>query len=114
MSDPVAKASVQELKDVLDLTIALLLSGEKALDDGKLSVKDLLLLVDVLPKVAPAVAGVSKVPAELADLSAEEGAELVAHVMASLVLDSEKAKVVVEKSLKVAVAVVELVKAIKA
>ena len=56
----------------------------------------------------------SKVPVELKDMDAVEGAELVAAVGAQLALDSAKAQAVVEKSLKLCLALGDLVVAIKA
>jgi hypothetical protein len=108
-----SKLGIEEVKQVLDLALAGVSVGASAMKDGHLGVEDLGYLMQLVPVVGPAVAGASKVPAELADLSEEEAAEVVAYVMAKLAIDNAKAVLVIEKALKTAVSVYELAKAIK-
>jgi hypothetical protein len=105
------------IKDTIELIDGLLTSLEViagAAKDGKIGVEDLPLLLKLVPVVGPAVDGVGNIPAELADLSAEEGAELISHVMAKLAIESEKARSVIEKALKALIAIQQLVQAVKA
>lgn len=104
----------KELKELVDLALTGVEVGVKASADGKVDVQDLGLLLTLVPTVGPAIDGIGEIPGELADLSTEEAAELVAHVMAKLAVDDAKAREVIEKALKAAAAVYALVKAIKA
>lgn len=104
----------KELKELLDLALAGVEVGVKISADKKVDITDLGHLLILVPKVEPAFAGVGEVPSELADLSTEEAAEVVTHVMAKLMIEDAKAKLVVEKALKALVANYELVKAVKA
>lgn len=106
------KLGTKELKDVLALALAMVKVGRGALADGKVGLEDLAGLLQVLPKVQGAIEGLTEVPAELKDLDGAEAAELAAFVMAELSVDDAKAKEVVEASLKAAVAVYGVVKAI--
>ncbi len=108
-----AKVGVESLKAVVDLGLALVEAGVKISADGKVSVEDIGAVLAVIPAIPPVVALAPALPAEAADLDPEEGAELVVHVMAKLAIDDAKARAVIAASLKVVVAVVELVKAIK-
>lgn len=108
------KMGIQETKDCIDLGLAMIECAVQAKKDGKIGVEDAALLLQVIPKVGPAIEGASKVPSELADLESSEAAELVAHVMGKLAIDDAKAKEVIEKSLKAAVSIYDLVKAVKA
>lgn len=105
--------SVKELKECLDLVLAGLEIGVKASADGKVDAQDLGHLLMLVPTIGPAMEGIGEIPAELADLSEAEAAELIAHVMAKLAVEDEKARLVIGKGLKVLVAGYDLVKAIK-
>lgn len=107
------KKSVKELQEMLDLALMGVEVGVKASADGKVDLSDLALLIPLVGAVSPAIDGVGEIPGELADLSAEEAGELVAHVMAKLAVEDAHAREVAEKGLKAAVAVYELVKAVK-
>lgn len=109
-----SKVGVENLKAVVDLGLACVEAGVKISADGKVSVDDIGAVLAVIPAVPPAISAAKNVPGELGDLDGEEAAELVAHVMGKLAVNDEKAKKIVGASLKVGVAVVELVVAIKA
>lgn len=109
-----AKVGIENLKAVVDLGLAVVEAGVKISADGKVDAQDLGAVVAVIPAIPPAIAAGGQIPAELSDLDSEEAAELAAHVMAKLAVDDAKARAVIEASLKVAVAVVGLVKAVKA
>jgi hypothetical protein len=101
----------KNLVEVVDLGLGILdVAVQAKKNDGKYGPEDLALVLQLLPLVSPAVADISEVPAELADLSAEEAADLVAHIMAKFAVDDAKAKAILEKSLKAAYAVYALVK----
>jgi hypothetical protein len=108
------KKGVKELKEMIDLALAGVDVGIKASADGKVDVQDLSLLLSLIPLAGPAIDGVGEIPAELSDLSADEAAEVVAHIMAKLSLGNGKAIRVAEKALKAALAVYMLVQEVKA
>src|SRR5690606_14394263 len=86
----------KELKELLDLILKGVEVGVLASKDGKVDAQDLGLLLTLVPHIQPAVDGVGMIPAELGDLSAEEAAEVIAHVMARLSVDNAKAVAIVE------------------
>lgn len=108
--------SIKELKELVDFALDLTQLGLDVAKDKKVDMADLGLLLSNMPKlIAGGIAGfenVDQLPHELKDLSVEEAAELVAHVMAKLSIEDAKAKLVLEKSLKTLAGVYELVKAI--
>lgn len=106
------KVGVAQTKEVLDLVLGLVKAGQDSLKDGKIGLEDLTNLLQVLPKVIPAIEGVSLLDDEFKDLSVEEGAELIAYVAAKLAIENEKAKEVAVKALQSALSVLALVKAI--
>lgn len=108
------KVGIKETKEVCDLVVDIakvILEAKK--NDGKFSIEDIGLLLKLIPSLSPAFADMNKIPAELKDLSAEEGIELISHVATRLGLEEGKAKNIVEASLKTLVSVYALVVAIK-
>jgi hypothetical protein len=109
---------VKEMKEVVDAVLDCVDLGKAVAADGKVDLGDLDDLLKALPglvgSVSAAVKDASQIVPEAKDLSAEELAELGAHVMARLAVANEKAVKVVEASLKVAASVLGLVKAIQA
>lgn len=108
------KEGIKELKDVVALAVGLANAGLKVGADKKIGLDDVTHLFAVIPLVAPAVDGITKLPAEVLDLSAPEAAEVVAQVAASLALDDEKAKQVVLAAVELAAAAKHLVTAVVA
>jgi hypothetical protein len=79
--------SVKETTEVLAALELILVSGKKILADGKVSILDLPVAMDLLGKlsqVTVAIEGAEQIPAEIKDLSVEETQELVAKVFAVL------------------------------
>lgn len=107
------KQGIKELKEMVDLVIGLANAGVKIGKDKKVDVTDLSHLLGLIPLIQPAFDGVTKLPAEVMDLSGAEGAELIAHVGASLSVDSERAKAIITASVKLAMDIKVLVDAIK-
>lgn len=108
------KLGIKELKELLDLPLSVVSVINQAKADGKIDIMDLGLLLQLVPKLGPALADDDKIPSELADLDAEEAAELVALIVADLSVSDEKAKQVIDASFKMLVAAFNLVKAVKA
>jgi hypothetical protein len=77
--------------------------------DGKLSFEDMTHVLKLIPLVGPAVSDLGEIPGELKDIDADELAELIGVVSGKLALTDDKAKLVVEKALKVLACVGELV-----
>lgn len=104
---------IQGTKSVVHLAIMLVMTVEKAKADGKIDVSDIGLLFNLIPAIGPGVEGAKAFPKEMSDLSADEVAELSAFVMSELTIDDAKAKLVIEKALKLVGSSVELIAAIK-
>lgn len=113
MEGSAAKVGVEHLKAVVDLVLAGVEAGVAVAADGKLDAQDIAKLLPVVIAVPPAIAAIGYLPSEVSDLDEAEAAELVAHVMGKLAVDDAKARLVIGASLKVAVASVALVLAIK-
>ena len=105
---------IEASKKVIDLGLQLVKSGLKVAEDGQIGLSDIQELVPVIMSIAANASAIGQVGAEVADYTAEEVLELGAHVAAKLALPNEKAQQVAMAALKVGVAGVELVKAIKA
>lgn len=104
---------VKNLKEVIDLALTGVEVVVKAKQDGKLDAADLGLLIQLVPAVGPAIDGIGEIPAELKDLDSAEAQELVAHVMAKLVIDDPKAVAIINASLKLVVGGLDLYKALQ-
>lgn len=109
------KMGIEELKQVVGAVVDVVDLGVAVGKDG-IGKEDVVTLFAAMPKlissIGAGIEGAGKIPAELQDLSVEEAAELAAFVIAKLAVDDAKAKLIVEKSLKVAVAGFDLAKAI--
>ncbi len=115
------KVGIENLKVVADFGMACIEAGVEIGADGKITLQDVKPVLGLIPSVPALIAAVPKMPAEVADVDAEEGAELVAHIMGKLAVDDAKAREVIGISLKIAVKlaevaplVVALVKVVKA
>ena len=110
------KMGIKETKEVIDAVLGVVKLGQEVLADGKINSQDLSIVLAHAPSLAQsihaAVDGIDKVLPELKDLDGSEAAELATHVMAKLSIDNAKAMLIAEKSLKTAIAVLELGKAI--
>lgn len=104
---------IKEVKEAIDFGIAITHACIAIAADKKVDFQDAAQIVALMPAVGPGLDGIGEIPAELADLSAPEAAEIVAHVAAKLTIDNEKAKVVAVAAVKAALANYELFKAIK-
>lgn len=105
---------ISGLKNVVVLVSDIIEAGVEVAKDGKIGLDDAAVLVKLLPKIGPAIAGAGDIPAELEDLSSEEVVELAAAVAGELSVESEKAKQIIAASFKVLAALVELKAAIAA
>lgn len=106
--------SIKNLKEA----VALVLAGAKVVGaaraDGAINVADAGLLLNLIPVMGPAIEDIGQVPAELADLSAEEAAELCTFIMASQAVESEKAKALIQGAFRVLAGAVQIIGAFKA
>lgn len=105
---------IDSIKAVLLLMFGLQKAYKDAMADGKIDLADLPVIMGLLPQIEGMASHFNDVIPELKDLSAEEGADLVAFAMAHLAITDAHASDVVDKSLKLALAALELAKAIKA
>ena len=104
------KKGIKNVKELMILGLQLGVVGKLAMEDGKLSVGDLGLVVQVFPHVVPAFKDLGEVPAELADLDADESTELLVEAARQLpyITDNKRLMNIVVKSIKVALSIGEL------
>jgi hypothetical protein len=104
----------QNIKEMVSLIASGVKLGIKIADDKKVSIDDMPLLFILMQKIPAAVSDVNQIPAEFADLDPAEAVDLVAYTMSELALPEDKAKQIVQHSLKVLLEVYGLVGAIRA
>lgn len=104
---------IENTKKVLHLAIAIVNTIDKAKADGKIDMADMGLLFTLIPAVQPGISGVSAFPKEMVDLSVAEVTELSAFIVTELSIDDAKAKLVIEKALKLVASAIDLIGAIK-
>ena len=110
----VAPVGTKEVKDVLDLALAVGTVIKQVMADGKVGLDDVSAFLTLIPAIGPAVEKIDQLSAEFKDLTEAEALDLVAHVMAKLAVDDAKARGIIQASLNVAAASVGLVRAIVA
>jgi hypothetical protein len=93
---------LKETKEVLDFISAGVAAGVAIGADGKVDVQDLGQLLTVIPSVGPAFDSIALVPKEVGELDDADALELIAYVGAKLVLPGDKAKIVLNHSLRMA------------
>lgn len=105
---------IKELKEAVDLVVAGIKAVQTAQSDGSINLSDAGLVLTLIPKIGPAIENIGAVPGEIADLSAEEVAELSASIMASQAVDGEKAKALIEGGFQIIGGAVKIIGALKA
>lgn len=105
---------IENIKKEVNLCVTLVKIIQQARADGKVDAADLALLMQLVPVIGPAAESLEKVVPEFKDMDAADGAALTAYVMTSLAVEDTKAAKIVEKSLKLALCLYELEKAITA
>ena len=109
------QATVEELKDIISLTLSLVECSFLVYSDGQLNLSDIGAIWSVVEKVGPAVVGIGQIPAELADLSKEECDELIQYIMDELAdVASDKAATILYATLKAFKACYEVYLAVEA
>ncbi len=110
---PGLEFGIDETKDVIKFGTSLANGLIKALKDGKIGLTDIADFIAPSTKLPAALSGISKVPAELNDLTELEMQELRDLVQSDLQVDDAKAKVIIDKSINVVYAIYGLVKEIQ-
>lgn len=108
------KVGIDQLKAVCILLINGVNVEQEVMADGHVELSEAGLLFKVFPYVGPAFEGLAQVPAQLADLQADEVVELAALVAADLKLTDEAAKAKVLAVIDMAANVVKNVAVLKA
>lgn len=107
-----SKYGITETKEMLTLGLQLGLAGKMAFDDKKLTAADFGLVATVFPVIGPAISGATDIPKELSDLDGSESQELLLHAaqyVPQFAGNSKKLGNIIVASLKLALAVGELV-----
>lgn len=104
---------VKETKELLKFVIGLGMALEKALADGAIGVGDLVSFWSPLMNINDALKDISLVPKELADLSEDEKAELLAYIEQEFDIGNDALEAVIEKALKAGLQAFELIQCVK-
>ena len=104
---------ISNTENVVTLVLKVVGVIEQIKTEGKISVGDFALLMNLIPVVGPGLASLPAVPKELSDLSAEEVASLTAFITSSLGGTDAKALTVITNALAVVAAVVTLIDSTK-
>lgn len=110
--EPGTGFGIEETKDVVLFAVLFANALMKTFADGKVSLSDLPYFFNVALKLAPALSGMNKVPAEIKDVDENEIKELIQIIKDNLGLETDQAKVVLQKSLNLVYAVYDLVSAV--
>lgn len=110
------KFGVKETKELFALGFALAKAGKDVMADGKVNFLDLGVVIELFPKVAPAIDGIEQVPSELGELDEAEEKELLAFAAEKLptVVDNELLKKKVYVYLRAGLAVVAAIQVSRA
>jgi len=111
--NPGEEVGIEQTKDVVIFAVLFANAIIESWKDGKITVSDIMNFMSPMFKLPRALSGLDAVPEELNDLDAGELDSLILLVQDLIEVDSDKAKIIVEKSIKTMYAIFELVKAIK-
>lgn len=101
-------SGIKETKEIVTFITNLVKAIELSLKDGKISATDSVNFMPVLMSSMSAVSGITDVPIELKDLTAEEVDELVSFVKTELTLSSEKTEKILETAIDIGIALIRL------
>lgn len=98
---------VKDLKEAFDLGFAVVAAGKCSLDDGKVTLGDIVCVIPVFPKIQPGVDGIGNALKELADIDEADEKELLDYAKAKIpeVVGDEKLKKKVYAYVKAGLAV---------
>lgn len=102
------KMDLKETKEMLSFVLGIFNAVGKSLEDGKVDVSDIALLLGPLMKVGSAVQGAARIPSELKDLSQEESNELKEFISKEFDIPQDHLEKVLEQSLFIVVKVYQL------
>lgn len=109
---PGESLGINETKDVVLFAVLFANALMKTFADNKVSLTDLPHFFNVALKLPAALSGINKVPAEIKDVDENEIKELIQIIKDNLGLETDQAKVVLQKSLNLVYAVYDLVAAV--
>lgn len=105
---------MENVKTVVKFAVTLANSVDKALTDNKVDFMDIPFIMAPLMQAGPAVAALKQAKVELSSATSEEKDELIASIKADFDIKSDKTEEIVERSIDLAVSVIELIKLVKA
>lgn len=104
----------KELGEMLKFVCALADGIGEAAKDGSVTLGDAAHLIPLLYKLPSAADGIAEIPAEVADLSQDEVAALVAMIKDELDLPQDKLEMAIEDALEIGIKIYALVQKLKA
>lgn len=110
MADNLAAAPVgtKETKEVVAFILAMTEVVFETASDGRIGLGDAFKFIGVLRKASPAIKDISKVQAELKDLSDAEREDLAAYIQAEFDIPNSMIETYIEQSLIAALSLVDL------
>lgn len=101
------KLGIDNLKKALHVGISLGMTAAQALEDKKISVAEAFQFLPGLMSIPEVVAVAPAIKQEIADLSAEERAELNAYVQETFDISNDKLEAVIEGAVRLVVALLD-------
>jgi len=97
---------MKECKEVLSFLFSLNNAYWKAIEDGSISIGDLVFLYETLKTAGPAIEGIEKVLEEFQNMTAEDLEELKAFVVQEFDIPNDAVEQVIENGVKLVLDVV--------
>lgn len=100
---------IKETKEAIEFVASLSTAVGKAMDDGELNLKDLMVFLPALILGPSAIAGIGLIKAEAADYTDEEIKALSAYFQAKFDIPNDKIEGYIEAGLQVALGLAKMV-----
>lgn len=92
---------IKELGEIVEFSIDLANAASRSLEDGEFGLFDLRHFIGVIASAGPALKGLDKIPAELADLDAKEMDELLEKIKGNLEISDDRIKELLDTGISV-------------
>jgi len=104
---------MKDTKDVVSFGCHMIKAIESSLEDGKISISDIIHFKSVLPKLAAAVSGIQNVKGEIESMNAEQMGNLVLYVKQEFDLKDNDLEFFIENIIDIVCGMIEAIKNFK-
>lgn len=108
-----AKTGIDETKDLLAFAIATAEAVIASVADGRIGFEDAFRMIAPLQRAQAALVGSTSIPAELAELDAEEVVALKTYVLAEFDIANDRVEGIIEDALMIGLAFARLFSKVK-